>query len=269
MCASPRASNPTTSAPTLFGTMHECGHAMYEQGMNPAYDAHPAGQAAPRWRCTSRSRACGKTWSGARCPSGSTSTRACRRPSPPSLARCRSEDILQGHQQGRALAHPRRSRRSHLQPAHHAAPGTRDRHDRRQAGGQGPAGSLEHEDAGIPAASPRPTTPRACCRISTGRSGCIGYFSTYALGNLISAQLWEKINAGHPRPGRPDPQRANSSALLGWLRENVHTARAQVRAAGAGPEDHRLEDRPRTLHALPDQEIQRDLRTLGTCHCEE
>jgi carboxypeptidase Taq len=51
--------------------------------------------------------------------------------------------------------------------------------------------------------------------------GMMGYFSTYALGNLVSAQLWEKINADIPdladqiREGKFD-------ALLGWLREKVH-----------------------------------------------
>jgi len=51
--------------------------------------------------------------------------------------------------------------------------------------------------------------------------GLFGYFSTYALGNLISAQLWEKINQDIPdlddqfRQGKFD-------ALLGWLRTNIH-----------------------------------------------
>ncbi len=30
--------------------------------------------------------------------------------------------------------------------------------------------------------------------------GMIGYFSTYALGNLVSAQLWERINIGSAGP---------------------------------------------------------------------
>lgn len=52
-------------------------------------------------------------------------------------------------------------------------------------------------------------------------SGLMGYFSTYALGNLVSAQLWEKINADitdlddQIRKGKFD-------SLLGWLREKVH-----------------------------------------------
>jgi carboxypeptidase Taq len=51
--------------------------------------------------------------------------------------------------------------------------------------------------------------------------GMIGYFSTYALGNLISAQLWEKIN--QDIPDLPDQIRAGKfEALLDWLRENIH-----------------------------------------------
>jgi carboxypeptidase Taq len=51
--------------------------------------------------------------------------------------------------------------------------------------------------------------------------GLFGYFSTYALGNLISVQLWERINRDIPdledqiRLGKFD-------ALLDWLRKNIH-----------------------------------------------
>lgn len=52
-------------------------------------------------------------------------------------------------------------------------------------------------------------------------SGLIGYFSTYSLGNLISLQLWEIIN--RDIPDLPDQFRKGEfSALLSWLRENVH-----------------------------------------------
>lgn len=52
-------------------------------------------------------------------------------------------------------------------------------------------------------------------------NGYLGYFATYALGNLISAQLWEAIHRDIPdlddqiRAGRFD-------ALLSWLREKIH-----------------------------------------------
>jgi carboxypeptidase Taq len=51
--------------------------------------------------------------------------------------------------------------------------------------------------------------------------GGLGYFSTYALGNLVSAQLWEKIN--QDIPDLADQIRAGKfEALLGWLRTNIH-----------------------------------------------
>ena len=51
--------------------------------------------------------------------------------------------------------------------------------------------------------------------------GMVGYFSTYALGNLISAQLWERIN--RDIPNLDDQIRGGEfSSLLGWLRTNIH-----------------------------------------------
>lgn len=51
--------------------------------------------------------------------------------------------------------------------------------------------------------------------------GAFGYFSTYALGNLVSAQLWEKIN--QDIPNLDDQIRSGKfEALLAWLREKIH-----------------------------------------------
>jgi len=51
--------------------------------------------------------------------------------------------------------------------------------------------------------------------------GSIGYFSTYALGNLISAQLWERVT--RDVRGLDDQIRKGKfEGLLNWLRENVH-----------------------------------------------
>jgi len=51
--------------------------------------------------------------------------------------------------------------------------------------------------------------------------GDLGYFPTYALGNLVAAQLWEKI-----KQDIPDLEdqiiRGEFSTLLGWLREKIH-----------------------------------------------
>jgi carboxypeptidase Taq len=51
--------------------------------------------------------------------------------------------------------------------------------------------------------------------------GMFGYFSTYALGNLISCQLWETIN--QDIPDLPDQiGRGKFDALLAWLVEAIH-----------------------------------------------
>ena len=51
--------------------------------------------------------------------------------------------------------------------------------------------------------------------------GLVGYFPSYALGNLIAAQLWERINADIP--DLPEQiRRGKFSHWLAWLRENVH-----------------------------------------------
>ncbi len=51
--------------------------------------------------------------------------------------------------------------------------------------------------------------------------GSIGYFSTYALGNLISVQLWEKIHQDIPDLD-DQIRRGEFGALLSWLREKIH-----------------------------------------------
>jgi carboxypeptidase Taq len=51
--------------------------------------------------------------------------------------------------------------------------------------------------------------------------GMIGYFPSYALGNLIASQLWELIN--HDIPDLPDQiRRGEFAPWLAWLREKIH-----------------------------------------------
>jgi carboxypeptidase Taq len=52
-------------------------------------------------------------------------------------------------------------------------------------------------------------------------AGGLGYFPTYALGNLISAQLWERLSAD--LPDLPEAfEQGEFGALREWLRENLH-----------------------------------------------
>jgi carboxypeptidase Taq len=51
--------------------------------------------------------------------------------------------------------------------------------------------------------------------------GMIGYFPTYALGNLASVQLWDKMVEQHPNI--PDEvAQGKFETILGWMREHVH-----------------------------------------------
>jgi carboxypeptidase Taq len=52
-------------------------------------------------------------------------------------------------------------------------------------------------------------------------AGIQGYFATYTLGNLISAQLWDRFLAVHPARDE-DMGRGDFSALLSWLRREIH-----------------------------------------------
>jgi carboxypeptidase Taq len=51
--------------------------------------------------------------------------------------------------------------------------------------------------------------------------GAVGYFSTYALGNLISAQIWERVLTELPSL-YDDFEQGEFGALRDWLRENLH-----------------------------------------------
>ncbi len=74
-------------------------------------------------------------------------------------------------------------------------------------------------------------------------AGALGYFPTYALGNLISAQLWEKVTAD--LPDQPEAfEQGEFGALREWLRENLHRhgrkftpSETLERAAGVGKID--------------------------------
>ena len=81
--------------------------------------------------------------------------------------------------------------------------------------------------------------------------GMLGYFSTYALGNLISAQLWEKINQDVPdldeqfRKGKFD-------ALLGWLHTNIHQHGRKYDPQDLDPKSNRFEDHTAAIYSLSD-----------------
>ena len=52
--------------------------------------------------------------------------------------------------------------------------------------------------------------------------GLIGYFPTYTIGNLIAAQLWERIERRPRRTSTSSIERGDFAPLREWLREHVH-----------------------------------------------
>jgi len=66
-----------------------------------------------------------------------------------------------------------------------------------------------------------PSTAEGALQDIHWSSGLIGYFPTYQLGNLISLQLWDKINTDIPDL-MAQIEQGEFAALLGWLRVNLH-----------------------------------------------
>jgi carboxypeptidase Taq len=75
-----------------------------------------------------------------------------------------------------------------------------------------------------------PDDRRGCLQDVHWSFGLIGYFPTYTLGNLYAAQFWETINAKTAAPGAAAPikglpkkiAKGQMGELREWLRTNIH-----------------------------------------------
>jgi carboxypeptidase Taq len=66
-----------------------------------------------------------------------------------------------------------------------------------------------------------PTSSQGVLQDVHWSSGSFGYFPSYSLGNLVAAQLYEKILVDQPSLPQ-DLALGDCSSLFGWLRTNVH-----------------------------------------------
>ena len=74
-----------------------------------------------------------------------------------------------------------------------------------------------------------PDAARGCLQDIHWSMGSIGYFPTYTLGTLYSAQFWNAILVDLPElPG--SISRGEFAVLLGWLREKIHRRGRQLPA---------------------------------------
>ena len=76
---------------------------------------------------------------------------------------------------------------------------------------------------------PVPDNRRGCLQDVHWSFGLIGYFPTYTLGNLYAAQFWEKINQDIPDLSA-QMREGEFAALLSWLREQIHSHGQRFRA---------------------------------------
>jgi carboxypeptidase Taq len=66
-----------------------------------------------------------------------------------------------------------------------------------------------------------PDDARGCMQDIHWSMGAFGYFPTYTLGNLYAAQFWTTLRAALPALD-DDVRRGEFGGLLAWLKENVH-----------------------------------------------
>ncbi|NJC95544.1 MAG: carboxypeptidase [Anaerolineales bacterium] len=208
--------NPTA---TLFSTMHESGHAMYEQGVNPAYERTPLASGTSLAVHESQSR----MWEnlvGRSLPFWEHFFPAFKKAFPSQLdgvglkafykAINKVEPSLIRVNADEATYNLHIMLRLELEIA---------MVDEKVAIKDLPEiwNAKMEEYLGI---TP-PNDAKGVLQDIHWSYGSIGYFSTYALGNLISAQLWEKINKDI-RDLDDQIRRGDFSQLLGWLRKNIH-----------------------------------------------
>jgi carboxypeptidase Taq len=204
----------------LFGTMHEAGHAMYEQGVNLSYERTPLGTGASLGIHESQSR----LWEnlvGRSLPFWEHFYPALQKTFPTQLGNVKLDKFYKGINK--------------VAPSFirvEADEATYNMHImlRLEMEIAMIDGSME-DFKELPAmwnakmkdylgVTP-PDDAKGVLQDIHWSFGGLGYFTTYSLGNLISAQLWERINAD--LPDLPDQIRKGKfDALLNWLRENVH-----------------------------------------------
>jgi carboxypeptidase Taq len=91
--------------------------------------------------------------------------------------------------------------------------------------------------------------------------GIIGYFPTYAIGNVLAAQLWAALREDLPDLD-DDLRNGDPSALVAWLKDKIHrhgcrlTPAELIEQAVGGPLDpgpmlEHLATKYRALYALP------------------
>lgn len=209
----------TFLSPALFGTLHECGHALYEQGFNRDLERTPLADGASLGMHESQSR----MWEnlvGRSRPFWQFFFPKLKEAFPTQLA----DQTLDSFYRAANKVSPSFIRVEADEVTYGLHIMLRFELENEMIEGRlkmadvPEAWNAKMQDfMGI---TP-PSTALGALQDIHWSGGMIGYFPTYQLGNLISLQLWEKINADIPDLTE-QITRGEFSALLAWLRTNLH-----------------------------------------------
>lgn len=210
--------DPTWFSYHFFATLHEAGHALYEQGVDPAYTRTPLAGGASLGMHESQSRLweniVGRSrefWNHYQPLFGKTF---------PQAAGASAEDLYRAAN----VAYPSeiRTEADELTYNLHIL----IRYEIETALLEG-----DLEVSGLPGVWNEktksylgfvpPSASRGVLQDVHWAMGLIGYFPTYTLGNVLSAQIFEAAESAHPEI-REQISEGRFETLLGWLRENIH-----------------------------------------------
>ena len=204
---------------TLFSAMHECGHAMYEQGVNPAYERTPLASGTSLAVHESQSR----LWEnlvGRSLPFWEHFFPELKKTFPSQLE---GVNVKSFHRAVNKVE-PSLIRVNADEATYNLHIMLRLELEIGMVDGTLAVKDLPEiwntkmrEYLGIVP----PNDAQGVLQDIHWSGGSIGYFSTYALGNLVSAQLWEKINTDI-RDLDDQIRKGKFDSLLGWLREKIH-----------------------------------------------
>jgi carboxypeptidase Taq len=211
--------NPRDIREGFFGILHETGHGLYEQGLDPAHHGTPVGEAPSLGWHESQARLWENTVGRGR-PFWQHFFPLARRLSPGTLHDVTPDEFYF------AINHVERSLcrvgadevtynlhillRFELEQALISG-------DLRPADLPGAWNEASGRYLGVVPAD----DAEGCLQDGHWASGLVGYFPTYTLGNLIAAQLYGRAEA-ELAGLEGDIARGDFAGLLGWLRERVY-----------------------------------------------
>ncbi len=217
--------DPADLRGAFFGTLHETGHALYEEGLDPAHDGTPAGEARSLGVHESQSR----LWEnlvGRSRPFWRHYFPLVRSMFPEVLGGATLDDVHRAV--NRVEASFIRVEADEVTYSLHIV--VRMRLERRIL-----SGDLNAQD--VPAAWNEemnrtlgivpPNDAQGCLQDVHWSVGAFAYFPTYALGNMFGAQLFEAAQRDLPALD-DDLEHGEFAPLLSWLRAKVHMRGTQA-----------------------------------------